>query len=223
MQLLETIEEQIAQKHLLKHPFYQAWQRGELTREALADYAAQYYRHVEAFPRYLSALHCHTTDTTTCRAVLQNLIDEEAGMPNHPELWLQFAEGLGVSREVVSAAKTEPEAQALVETFDGICRNGSVAAGLAALYSYESQIPAIAETKIAGLMKFYGIADEDALAYFRVHQEADVEHSAVERQLLAKHLSDGDAADAVQSSQQALDAVWNLLSGVCVRHGIAMC
>ena len=166
---------------MLTHPFYQAWQRGELTREALADYAAQYYRHVEAFPRYLSALHSHTDDADTRRAVLQNLMDEEAGTPNHPELWLQFAEGLGMSREAVLAAETQPETQTLVQTFDDVCRNGSVAAGLAALYSYESQIPAIAETKIDGLMKFYGITDESALAYFRVHQEADVEHAAVER------------------------------------------
>ncbi len=223
MQAMDTIDAQIAQRHLLTHPFYQAWQRGELTREALADYAAQYYRHVEAFPRYLSALHSHTTNSDTRRAVLQNLMDEEAGAPNHPELWLQFAEGLGVSRESVLAAETTPEARAIVNTFDGLCRDGSVAAGLAALYSYESQIPAIAETKIAGLVTFYGITDESALAYFRVHQEADIEHSAVERRLLATHLTDADAADAPQASQRALDAAWNLLSGVCARHEIAAC
>lgn len=223
MQTLEVIEGQIAQKHLLTHPFYQAWQRGELTREALVDYAAQYYRHVEAFPQYLSALHSHTPDAETRRAVLQNLMDEEAGAPNHPELWRQFAQGLDVSHDTLRMTETAPETRALVAVFDDICRNGSVAAGLAALYSYESQIPAIAETKIDGLSKFYGITDEAALAYFHVHQEADVEHSAVERQLLAKHLNDADAADAAQASQQALDAVWNLLSGVCTRHDIAMC
>ncbi len=217
---IAAIQARIAQKSLLTHPFYQAWQRGELSREALSDYATQYYFHVDAFPRYLSALHSHTLEPTTRRALLDNLMEEEAGSPNHPELWLQFAEGVGVSRHDVLSATAEPETLNLVDTFWDICRNNSVAAGLAALYAYESQIPAVAETKIDGLQRFYGITDEKALAYFRVHQEADVAHSAAELALLECHLSDQDAGDAEPAAQRALDALWDLLSGVCNRNGI---
>ena len=94
---LDKIDNDIAAKHLLKHPFYLAWTRGELSREALTDYARQYYQHVAAFPTYLSAVHAKCDDQTTRKTLLNNLIDEEAGSPNHPELWLNFAEGLGVS------------------------------------------------------------------------------------------------------------------------------
>jgi pyrroloquinoline-quinone synthase len=218
---LQQIEKQIAARHTLNHPFYQAWQRGELSREALADYAMQYYHHVAAFPTYLSALHSHTTDAETRRAVLQNLIDEEAGRPNHPDLWLQFAEGLGLRGDAVKSGMPQPETRALVETFQGVCRDGSVAAGLAALYSYESQIPAVAATKIDGLKRHYGIASDAHLAYFAVHEVADVEHAAVERGLLQRHLCDDDSADAAVASLKALDGVWSLLTGVCERHGIA--
>jgi len=38
-QYLEEIDNDIAEKHLLKHPFYLAWTRGELSKEALTDYA----------------------------------------------------------------------------------------------------------------------------------------------------------------------------------------
>ena len=193
---LDTIDAQIAARHLLTHPFYQTWQRGELTPQALSDYAAQYYHHVAAFPTYLSALHSHTPVAATRRALLENLVDEEAGHPNHPELWLDFAAGVGASAETVLATEAQPETKALVAVFDDICRHGSVAAGLAALYSYESQIPAVAETKIEGLQRFYGVQSEDTLAYFRVHQEADVAHAAAERALLQGHLDDADAADA---------------------------
>lgn len=218
---LIEIEDKIAARHLLTHPFYQAWQRGELTQDALADYAAQYYHHVAAFPRYLSALHSHTADADTRRDLLQNLCDEEAGDPNHPELWLRFAEGVGVSRGDVLASCAEPETAALVQTFDAVCRTGTVAEGLAALYAYESQIPAVAETKIDGLVQFYGITSDDALAYFCVHKDADIEHSAAERRLLEKHLTDADAGNPSAAASRALDALWDLLSGVCSRHGIA--
>jgi len=93
---LDKIDNDIAEKHLLKHPFYLAWTRGELSREALADYARQYYHHVAAFPTYLSAAHAKCGDQPTRKQLLKNLIDEEAGSPNHPELWLKFTEGLGV-------------------------------------------------------------------------------------------------------------------------------
>ena len=78
-QYLDKIDNDIAAKHLLKHPFYLAWTRGELSREALADYAQQYYQHVAAFPTYLSAIHAKCDDQSTRKELLKNLIDEEAG------------------------------------------------------------------------------------------------------------------------------------------------
>lgn len=222
-ELLAAIDKQIADRSILTHPFYQAWQNGELTTKSLADYTCQYYNHVAAFPTYLSALHSHCADTHTRRDVLQNLVDEEAGHPNHPELWLQFANAFGVTNEQVKTTPAEPEARAMVASFDGACRKGSVAAGLAALYSYESQIPLVSSTKIEGLARHYGVTADSAIAYFRVHITADVEHARVERELLKKHLADADAGDALQASAASLDALWNLLTGVCERHGIATC
>src|ERR1700745_2059941 len=137
---LDQIDNDIAAKHLLKHPFYLAWTRGELGRAALADYARQYYQHVAAFPTYLSAVHAKCDNQLTRRQLLNNLIDEEAGSPNHPELWLQFAEGLGVSDVEARNTTKEPETKNLIDTFRSICGGGSIAESLAALYAYESQI-----------------------------------------------------------------------------------
>jgi pyrroloquinoline-quinone synthase len=218
---LKELEARIASKNVLRHPFYQAWNQGTLPREALQDYAAQYYRHVEAFPAYLSAVHSHTPDAQTRRVLLQNLIEEEAGSPNHPDLWLQFAEGMGVSRETVHATPARPETAALVETFRNLCRNRPYTEGIAALYAYESQIPEVAQSKIDGLKARYHIEDEDTLRYFAVHVEADEVHRAEERALLARHITtEAEAAAALASADAALDALWNLLSDICHRHRI---
>src|SRR6058998_2736516 len=153
---LDEIDNDIAAKHLLKHPFYLAWTRGELSREALADYAGQYYHHVAAFPTYLSAAHAKCEDQNARKQLLANLIDEEASSPNHPELWLKFSEGLGVSDADVRKSEKWPETKNLIDTFRSVCSNGATAEGLAALYAYESQIPAICKSKIDGLKKYYG-------------------------------------------------------------------
>src|SRR3954471_15763951 len=140
---LDAIDRQIAAKHLLTHPFYLAWTRGELSRAALANYARQYYHHVAAFPTYLSAVHAKCDAQPTRRPLLDNLMDEEAGSPNHPELWLQFAECLGVSKEDAQSAEKWEETRNLVATFRAVGAEGKPAEGLAALYAYESQIPSV--------------------------------------------------------------------------------
>jgi pyrroloquinoline-quinone synthase len=218
---LDQIDKDIAAKHLLKHPFYLAWTRGELSREALADYAQQYYQYVAAFPTYLSAIHANCDDQSTRKELLNNLIDEEAGSPNHPELWLNFAQSLGVSSRDAQNAEKWPETTNLIETFRSVCRDGSTAEGLGALYAYESQIPAICESKIDGLKKHYGFADPKHYEYFSVHIEADREHSAAEQRLLSGYVENQNFEAVRASVNRILDALWEMLSGVCRRHAIA--
>ena len=218
---LDEIDDDIAQKHLLKHPFYLAWTRGELSQEALADYARQYYHHVAAFPTYLSGVHANCDDQETRKQLLSNLIDEEAGSPNHPELWLKFAEALGVSKAEVHDTDKWPETDDLINAFRGICRKGSTAEALAALYAYESQIPAICESKIDGLRKWYNFSDPKHYEYFTVHIEADREHSAAERKMLSAYVGKQNFQSVKTSVNQVLDALCQMLSGVCRRHAIA--
>ena len=220
-QHLDSIDCQIAAKHLLTHPFYLAWTRGELSRAALADYARQYYHHVAAFPTYLSAVHAGSDDQPTRRQLLDNLIDEEAGCPNHPELWLQFAEALGVSKEEVEFSGEWTETSNLIGTFRSVCSEGTTTEGLAALYAYESQIPAVSESKIKGLIENYKMTEPRAYKYFSVHVEADREHAAAERSMLSQYVNAENAASTTDAVDRILDALWEMLSGVCRRHAIA--
>jgi len=218
-QLLLEIDNKIAAKSLLQHPFYIAWTKGMLSRETLADYAQQYYHHVAAFPTYLSAVHARTEDQPTRRMILANLMDEEAGSPNHPELWLMFAGSLGLTTEGIKAASLYPETQMLIDCFRNECGKGPVE-GLTALYCYESQIPAVSESKIAGLKEFYGMNDPKGLAYFKVHIEADKVHSAVERTCLESYITDSTFPSASLTADKTLGALYGMLDGVCDRHGI---
>ena len=218
---LDKIDNDITEKHLLKHPFYLAWTRGELSKEALTDYARQYYHHVAAFPTYLSAVHANSDNQTTRKQLLSNLIDEEAGSPNHPELWLKFAEALGVSDADARSTEKTPETKNLIDTFRSVCGDGSIAEGLAALYAYESQFPAICESKIDGLKKYYGFTNPEHYRYFTVHIVADREHSAAERSMLGAYVDNHSFESVRASVNRVLNALWEMLSGVCRRHAIA--
>jgi len=85
-EMLARMDAAIAEKNLLKHPFYQDWQAGKLSREALQLYAAQYYRHVEAFPKHLRVLAARTEGPLQ-GLIRENLAEEENPAGNHPKLW----------------------------------------------------------------------------------------------------------------------------------------
>ena len=72
----KVLNKKLDKFHLLKHPFYQIhWNEGKLTRDIIRDYAEQYYQHVKAFPRYISATHSICNDIEKRRILLENLQD----------------------------------------------------------------------------------------------------------------------------------------------------
>src|SRR5258708_24268119 len=190
--VVATLDSMIAERSLLKHPFYLAWTAGTLSLERLQNYAVQYYPHVAAFPRYLSAIHSRCADIATRQAILENLIEEERGAENHPELWLRFAEAIGVARERVLDASTSASSTGLVDEFTRLAESGHIPSGLAALYAYESQIPAVATAKIDGLRRFYDVTDDRGLAFFAAHEKADVWHAQTGADLIARHCGTED-------------------------------
>jgi pyrroloquinoline-quinone synthase len=213
-------EERVAPFNLLQHPFYQAWSKGELTREDLREYAAEYWHHVSAFPTYLSALHSRLPDGEMRREVLRNLAEEEgvdsAASRPHSDLWIDFAAAMGATRDEVVERAVQPEMMALVATFRELMQEEKASSAMAALYAYESKVPAIATTKAEGLAAHY--ATEGAAArYFTLHQTADVAHASVWRELIDKELAAGSAEDeeaALNAGERAAKALWSALDGV---------
>jgi pyrroloquinoline-quinone synthase len=215
MTVSSRIDSKVAERAMLKHPFYQAWTEGRLPLDTLRSYARQYFHHVEAFPRAVSAVHSACPDRDGRRMLAENLAEEEgveAGKQDHASLWLMFACGLGEAEEAIRAQQLNPETLALIDTFRKLSRR-SYASGLGALYAYESQFPAVASAKIEGLVERYGIEDEETLRFFRVHESADVEHSRVCRELLDR-LPEGQREEAVAGGEELAGALWSFLSGV---------
>ena len=212
-------EERTAPYNLLAHPFYQAWSRGDLTRDDLRAYAAEYWHHVSAFPTYLSALHSRLPDSDLRREVLRNLAEEEGtDSPTarpHSDLWMDFAEGMGATRSAVESHAIQPEMSALLATFRTAMNESSPAAAFAALYAYESKVPAIAVTKAEGLAAHYD-ADAATARYFTLHQTADVAHASVWRELIDKQIAlDPSVSDAaLEAGERAAHALWIALDGV---------
>lgn len=215
MDPITTLDASVASRHLLNHTFYQRWTDGTLTREELRDYAGQYFHYAMAFPTFISAMHQQTEDIAVRQMLLENLIEEERGSENHPELWLRFCESLGLDREDVKAGVANDATRALIATMKSLARDGALHEGLAALYAYESQIPAVAKAKIEGLAQNYAISADRDIAFFRVHMDADVVHSETSRSILRELCDTPEkAAAADAAAKRTLDALYGFLDSV---------
>jgi pyrroloquinoline-quinone synthase len=218
--VLNGLDKFVSLHSILQHPFYLAWERGELTQAQLATYARVYYPHVQAFPGYLRSTIACANDPETRVDLERNLADELSVPKSHADLWLDFAEAVGLDRDTVTNGSPVPKACAMVDTFERLTRQ-NVASGLSALYVYESQQPEVSERKITGLRKWYDVQSESGLAYFSVHATADVDHRNGERDSLARCLESGTSSSEITgAATEALDAYWGLLDGVCDEAGI---
>lgn len=212
---LRVLDDLIRERSILRHPFYRAWQRGELSRDQLATYSRVYYPHVAAFPNYLeNAISC-AEDPSTRRTLEDNLRDELTNPAPHPELWLDFATALGQDRDTLKRATPLAKVASTTSIFDRLTSH-DIASGLTALYAYESQQPEVAAEKLRGLRESYAIQGKSALNYFTVHATADLQHRAGERSALAHYLDSNTSFGTIMNAaNEALDAYWNLLDGVC--------
>ena len=212
----QELNKKLDQYHLLNHPFYKSWNEGKLTREIIKDYAEQYYQHVKAFPRYISATHSICEDIEKRKILLENLQDEENPNADHPKLWKNFALAMGADKDKIEDVKREWFTNDMIENFFHQARK-SYAEGLASLYTYERQIPEIAETKIRGLKNFYGVTSKEGLEFFEAHKAADVIHRK-ECEKLLDALTEEEKVKAEKASMLTARYLWNFLSGMTSKH-----
>ena len=182
-EFIQVLKQDIEQKSILKHPFYQMWSEGLLTLDNLKGYAGQYYKIVDTWPQWISAVHSNCSDKKSRQILVKNLAEEElgvnAGDRQHSELWIDFGVGLGAEKDEIEFSQLLPETHAALTIFNNNIRNRSFIESVGALYAYEQQVPEVAKTKAHGLQTFYGITDASTLEFFNVHSTVDVRHAKI--------------------------------------------
>jgi pyrroloquinoline-quinone synthase len=201
LQVEATLETALANLQLLRHPFYQRWEAGELRREELTGYVEQ-YRYFEAMlPVFLESLSEQLPDGKVRDLVLANLSDE-VSPPSHIDLLEQFARFFDATESAISPAMLH-----LVSSYSSLLQRGP-AASLAGLWAYERQGAEIADSKAEGLVTHYD-ADADATAFWTVHGTIEEDHA--KWTLDALESLDPDADDVRTAALLIANAWWSFL------------
>ncbi|ABX12184.1 TENA/THI-4 domain protein [Nitrosopumilus maritimus SCM1] len=205
MNITQKIDEMIEERSLLKHPFYQAWSDGKLTKESLAGYSKEYFQLVKEVPSFMAPIIQQAPES-----VVKELVENQQEESDHIKPWIAFAGELGISEEELlsysglpKTRKAVSDLNELMDTFEG---------GACAMYAFEKEIPKISQTKLDGLAEFYGMTSDEATEYFKLHTEADIRHAASWRNILEKSSTDYDKL--IEIAEKSISAQ-NLLLDSC--------
>ena len=215
--LVSSLDNDIQDKSLLKHKFYQMWSAGSLSLDDLRGYSQEYFQLVRAVPVLVNNILHQVTpelerDYAPSAAIRHNLEEEN----EHIASWISFAKSIGVSENELYENQCSEKTQKAVEEMLRLT-NESFAAGISTLYTYERQLPEISNKKIEGLVNFYGVQNDRALDYFRIHEKVDIEHAKLWRSLIdimpaSQYSSILDAASVSLKCQNMI------LDGVCDKY-----
>jgi len=169
--LIQEIYRIIEERSLLKHPFYQAWSDGKLTRGSLAGYSKEYYQLVKAVPIFMAQLMDHVPEP-----LHDEFNSNQQEEFSHISLWERFADGLGVSYEELNNHEGLYTTNHAISGMHTLM--SSFVSGSTAMYALEKEIPKISQTKLEGLAEFFGLTSEDVTKYFKELIEADFRHTA---------------------------------------------
>ena len=133
MNITKKIDEMIEERSLLKHPFYQAWSDGKLTKESLAGYSKEYFQLVKEVPSFMAPIIQKAPES-----VVKELVENQQEESDHIKPWIAFAGELGISEEELLSYSGLPKTKQavsdlneLMDTFEG---------GACAMYAFEKEI-----------------------------------------------------------------------------------
>jgi pyrroloquinoline-quinone synthase len=184
------------------------WSEGKLTINHLQGYSKEYFQLVKVVPKFVENIFNVITDPSLKRAIGQNLKEES----EHIEPWIMFSTAMGIQRNDLASYKGENETNMAVSTLSQLTER-SLEEAVAAMYAYEKELPKISRSKIDGLKKFYGVQSNEATKYLEIHEEVDLRHSEVWKNIL-KTIPEEKQERALNAAISSLEAQNKLLDSV---------
>lgn len=213
--VLEEIDALRAANDPADLPLLQAMASGDLTRDELRAFAAQYFQLVDALPRFVSTVHSVTISHPEIRRTLLNLlVPLELKPPSIADLWLQTCASLGLFSDTIRRAEPNVSTSVCLADFEYLCRSGC-AQGLAALYSWISRLPRSCRVMQQSLAEHYDLTGGPGVQYFEVVGFQAESHVRSLRACLVALIDEyPDAApSAVDAASGAISAVQGMYRG----------
>ena len=176
----------------IRHPFVNAVCTGTATMDQIQEWAIQDYQFRSAVPRIamLRYLACSDPEFATR---LYEVVEEETrgllpGSAGHPDMFVEFAEAIGLTRSELENAQLRPATAAHLYYAELIVHTLPWFVMMAAQMGAEGTFSPAAAALGQGFIKQYGLTPE-SVRFFTVHVEADEEHGTLAEDIARQYVT----------------------------------
>ncbi len=174
------------------HPFVLSVSTGKASIEQIRTWALQDYQFRRMVPRISMLRYLACTDPEFQPRIYEVVEDEtrglRAGSIGHPDMFVEFAESIGVTRQQLESAPLRPATAAHLYYAELIVHTLPWFVVMAAQMGAEGTFPPAVAALGRGLMENYGLSPEQ-VRFFSVHFEADEEHGTLAEEIALRYLS----------------------------------
>lgn len=193
-EFVHKLKKEIAESPKLRinHPFVAAVCAGSATADQIKEWAIQDYQFRAAVPRIAMLRYLACSDPVFATR-LYEVVEEETrgllpGSAGHPDMFVEFAEAIGLTRSDLENATLRPATAAHLYYAELIIHTLPWFVMMAAQMGAEGTFSAAAAALGRGFIERYGMAPE-SVRFFTVHVEADEEHGTLAQDIARTYLT----------------------------------
>ena len=194
VQFVQTLKEEIAKSPRLRinHPFVHAVCEGKASMEQIRQWALQDYPFRRAVPRIAMLRYLACTDPVFQPRLYEVVEDETRGLRpgsvGHPDMFVEFAAAIGLSREDLETAPLRPATAAHLYYTELIIHTLPWFVVMAAQMSAEGTFAPAAAALGRAFIQQYGMKPE-SVRFFTIHVEADAEHGSLAEEIARTYIT----------------------------------
>ena len=187
-EFVRRLKEEIARspQQRVNHPFVRAVCDHRASLEQIRQWALQDYQFRRAVPRIAMLRYLACTDPVFQPKLYEVVEDETRGLRpgsvGHPDMFVEFAAALGLSRRELETAPLRPATAAHLYYTELIIYTLPWFVVMAAQISAEGTFSPAAAALGQAFIKQYGMKP-DSVRFFTVHVEADAEHGSLAEEI----------------------------------------
>ena len=193
-EFVDQLKQEIAGFHKLRinHPFVKAVREGTASMDHLRTWAVQDYQFRAAVPRIALLRYVACSDPEFAPKLFEVAEEETRGLlpgaSGHPDMFVEFAEAIGLTRADLENAALLPATAAHLYFAELVIHTHPWFVVMAAQVGAEGTFGPAAAALGKGFMESYGMTPE-SVRFFTVHVEADEEHGTLAEDIGRRYLT----------------------------------
>jgi pyrroloquinoline-quinone synthase len=222
-ELIADLQNVLQQRHPRPHPIRQLLLSGRLTKEQLRWWARNQFHEFRNIHRFFGVRYQKCPIPELRRLLLENMVEEEGEdlfggkYPSHRELWIRFAEGIGVSRDDILNYEPLPGIRAALEMYVSLVQQSHWAVAIGTGLVFEGGGPKRMGEERRALEKYYSWIPSEALDFFRAHEYHDEGHGNMVIDVIKQHCMAIQLQQEMREAvRQRADIMW--LQNDCIYH-----